>query len=119
MANKNYFELLKHPNWQKKRLEILQRDNFTCKGCGDTDKTLNIHHKYYDFEIMPWEYTNNSLITLCDECHKHWHDMKAEYEKSLIKSIYNAGFEIIDFYILMDIFEGMDEKSIEAIKRNR
>jgi 5-methylcytosine-specific restriction endonuclease McrA len=33
---KTYSELLKSPKWQKKRLEIMSRDKFTCKKCGDT-----------------------------------------------------------------------------------
>ena len=43
-----YSEKLKNPKWQKKRLEILNRDNFTCIKCGDKETTLQIHHfKYY------------------------------------------------------------------------
>ena len=30
-----YSEKLKDPRWQKKRLEILERDNFRCQYCGD------------------------------------------------------------------------------------
>jgi len=34
MSDKHsYYELLKHPKWQKKRLEILQRANFECVKC--------------------------------------------------------------------------------------
>jgi len=31
MAKLTYSEKLKDPRWQKKRLEILSRDNFTCE----------------------------------------------------------------------------------------
>lgn len=66
---KTYYEKLKDPRWQKKRLEILERDSFTCQGCKETKHTLNIHHKYYDFKLEPWEYNNLTLVTLCDRCH--------------------------------------------------
>jgi len=64
----NYSEKLKHPNWQKKRLEILQRDNFTCQICTDTETELHVHHLKYTGE--PFEATNEDLQTLCKRCHK-------------------------------------------------
>lgn len=42
-----YSEQLKHPKWQKKRLEILKRDKWKCKKCKDDTTTLNVHHKEY------------------------------------------------------------------------
>lgn len=42
-----YAEMLKEPRWQKRKTEILSRDNFTCQLCGDTENTLHVHHKYY------------------------------------------------------------------------
>lgn len=66
----SYSEKLKHPKWQKKRLEILNRDKFTCQSCKAEDKTLHIHHFQYD-NVEPWEYENYKLITLCEKCHEH------------------------------------------------
>lgn len=68
----NYKDQLKNPKWQRKRLEIFNRDNFACIECGDTKTTLHVHHKEYkDCEI--WEYPNKLLITLCENCHKKKH----------------------------------------------
>ena len=64
---KTYSEKLKDPRWQKKRLEIFQRDNFTCQKCGSTDKTLVVHHFKYTGE--PWDVENENLITVCEICH--------------------------------------------------
>lgn len=36
-------------------------------------KGLNIHHKYYIAGHKPWEYDNDALLTLCEDCHKNWH----------------------------------------------
>lgn len=58
------------PRWQKKRLEILQRDKFACCRCEDTEETLHIHHKFYIFGKEPWEYDDNVLETLCATCHQ-------------------------------------------------
>lgn len=65
-----YSELLKDPRWQKKRLKILDRDGFECKNCGDTTKTLHVHHRRYINGRNPWEYEDSNLVTLCCDCHK-------------------------------------------------
>lgn len=62
-----YSKKLRDPRWQKKRLEILQRDEFTCTLCGDTTTTLNVHHLEYSGD--PWEADNKHLQTLCEHCH--------------------------------------------------
>jgi hypothetical protein len=70
MEKKNYYEKLKDPRWQKKRLEILERDKWACRNCGDKDSTLHIHHIFYVPKTEPWEIPNGLLITLCEDCHK-------------------------------------------------
>jgi hypothetical protein len=65
-----YSEKLQDPRWQKTRLKVLERDNFTCICCGETKKQLHVHHCYYVGRRNPWEYHHSSLITLCFECHK-------------------------------------------------
>lgn len=74
----DYAAKLKNPKWQKKRLQILGRDKFTCKLCGDTETTLHVHHKYYENGCDPWEYPNTALVTLCEHCHKEVEDWKNE-----------------------------------------
>jgi len=64
-----YTDQLKNPKWQKKRLEIFQRDNFTCKMCGGTENTLHVHHTKYNTGKMAWEYDNSLLLTVCEDCH--------------------------------------------------
>jgi len=84
----DYNEFLKNPRWQKMRLEILERDNWTCRNCGNTEEMLMVHHTYYAKGKRPWEYPAESLITLCHYCHSDIHDSKgkrAEYESALIE----------------------------------
>jgi hypothetical protein len=64
---KTYSEKLRDPRWQRKRLEIMQRDNFTCTQCGDTKSTLNIHH--WEYSGDPWEAGDENLSTVCEKCH--------------------------------------------------
>lgn len=70
----SYSDLLKHPKWQKKRLEILERADFTCEECGNREQTLHVHHGYYEKGLKPWEYSNESLHCLCEKCHEFAQD---------------------------------------------
>lgn len=73
----DYKELLKDGRWQVKKTQIMQRDNFTCRMCGAKaadGTTLNVHHIQYRRGAKPWEYDDNELITLCENCHKTQHD---------------------------------------------
>lgn len=74
MTKKTYWEKLKDPLWQKKRLEVLNDRNFRCEVCGSDDTTLHIHHKEYFKGYEPWEYDLNQLAVLCDACHESLHD---------------------------------------------
>lgn len=65
----NYKEKLQDPRWQKKRLEILSRDSFTCQHCGSEKKTLHVHHVNYEKGKEPWDYPNHNFVTLCQDCH--------------------------------------------------
>lgn len=69
-----YIQQLRHPNWQRRRLEIMQRDGFACQCCGETEETLNVHHKLYVKGRMAWEYSDTELATLCEPCHGLAHE---------------------------------------------
>jgi len=70
----SYYELLKHPKWQKRRLEVLQEAGFRCEECGAEDATLHVHHAYYEKGLAPWDYLAQSLHCLCENCHKRAQD---------------------------------------------
>src|SRR5688572_33156085 len=70
-----YSELLKDPRWQKKRLEVLDRDDWFCQACIDRESTLHVHHIKYTSKF-PWETPNHLLITLCESCHQREEELK-------------------------------------------
>ena len=77
---KTYGELLKRPEWLKKRGEILKRDSNSCRICQNS-KELQVHHKQYhvhkttETKAVPWAYDNKYLLTLCKKCHEVGHKL--------------------------------------------
>lgn len=65
-----YSNKLSDPKWQKKRLQILDRDNWECQWCGDDKSELHVHHLVYRKGNEPWEYDDRELLTLCEKCHR-------------------------------------------------
>ena len=97
----NWSSDYKHPKWQKKKAEILDRDNHTCLLCGDTETQLHVHHGYYGkHDTKIWDVPDKYLWTLCENCHEtvteemdrvrqlvgSVHPSKINNLKSLIKS---------------------------------
>jgi 5-methylcytosine-specific restriction endonuclease McrA len=64
-----YRELLRDPRWQKRRLEVLARDRWTCQECRATTRELQVHHRWYVPGAMPWDAPMQALVTLCVGCH--------------------------------------------------
>ncbi len=65
-----YQEQLKDPRWQRKRLEVLTRADWTCERCKEKTKTLHVHHQYYISKRLPWEYPPFCFQCLCVDCHE-------------------------------------------------
>jgi hypothetical protein len=95
-----YSEKLKDPRWQKKLLEIMQRDDFTCQDCNNKEETLHVHHKTYEFGKDPWEYPDTNFITLCWECHETEEISKVEFN-SAVQNLLLTGFSYKNLWMLI------------------
>jgi cytochrome c553 len=84
-----YSDKLKDPRWQKKRLEILKRDEFTCQLCFDNESPLNIHHRIYIKGKEVWNYPDNLLVTLCEDCHKAEMANQPNIDKLLLEALHS------------------------------
>lgn len=73
-----YWEKLKDPRWQKRRLEIIERDSSMCQSCYRDDVTLNVHHIVYEPRRDPWDYEDRYLTTFCQPCHERWHELQKQ-----------------------------------------
>ena len=105
MADKSYSEKLRDPRWQKKRLEILSRDEFTCQRCFDTSSTLVVHHRSYLAGREPWDYSNEYLVTLCELCHSEEHDLEG-VGKDLVNIIKMKGFFNSEIQVMAENING-------------
>lgn len=86
-ASEAYLAKLRDPRWQKKRLQVLERDGWACQMCGDSENTLHVHHRYYSRGVEPWDYLNDVLVTLCAECHEAEGEAMREVEHDLIRAL--------------------------------
>lgn len=99
----SYYEKLKHPRWQRKRLEILNRDNFKCTRCNSSELTLHVHHIKY-FKGEPWDTPNEYLTTLCFLCHKLEEGLK-DAPQDLLKAFDSNGWSNENMYALSLLIE--------------
>jgi hypothetical protein len=66
-------ESYKNPQWQRKRLEIMQKKGFKCEWCSSGEKELHTHHLRYEKGKELWEYEDSNFMILCKDCHKTFH----------------------------------------------
>lgn len=78
-----YHQQIKHPLWQKKRLEVLEANNFQCEECESKEDELHVHHPFYKRGAMIWEYAVEELKCLCNKCHKDTHTIDELIKESL------------------------------------
>lgn len=110
-----YTEKLKDPRWQKKRLEIFERDKWSCQICNSNQKTLHVHHITYEYGVDPWNYDNLNYKTLCEDCHKDEEFCKP-YVKAGLRLLQEKGFTNSDIFQL--IYELLQLKQKEVNNGN-
>ena len=104
MAKTSYSELLKDPRWQKKRLEILERDGWRCGWCDSSTKTLHVHHKAYKPGCKPWEYENDWLMAVCEDCHQFEYEDRSNAEAKILHTFRMAGLSFGDLHEMANLF---------------
>jgi hypothetical protein len=108
----SYLMKLKSPKWQKKRLEILNLRNFKCEICGNEERELHVHHRFYLKGRQPWQYDNDVFQVLCSNCHENHHSESKESIKEVIPKKYEKLFlfiESIDFFDIDNLIFILDQ----------
>jgi hypothetical protein len=100
-----YADKLRDPRWQRKRLEVMHRDQWMCTICINSTSTLHVHHRYYLPDKEPWEHPLDALATLCERCHElEGTHARREAEQRLLHALKVAGFYVDDVARLADAF---------------
>lgn len=108
-----YAKKLRNPLWQKKRLDILNRDEWTCLLCFDKQTELQIHHQEYIKGKEPWEYEDSNFKTYCKHCHCVVEEFKDKKLTPIItaKQFNKSG----NYWILSTIFNSPNYGLVLAI----
>lgn len=70
------------------REACFERDDYTCRSCGEKGGTLNAHH-IWPFQRFPDRmYDVNNLLTLCEACHTAFHKAVGGHVKVAIGPFY-------------------------------
>lgn len=113
-----YREKLLDPRWQKKRLEILNRDGWTCRYCGNDKQTLHVHHIHYEPGKQPWDAIPEHLVALCSDCHDEETSSSKEQYERLKKAMTMLGFTSRDFSEIASGFEDLYSNIQNGFQRN-
>lgn len=95
MKTDSFTEQYKHPKWQKMRLKILERDEYTCRLCKSTEKQLHIHHLEYRRGKKVWEYSPDNFLTLCSFCHSELTDVLTQTRLGMSDMMYVAALSVL------------------------
>lgn len=114
----DYSKKLRDPRWQKKRLEILQRDKFSCLMCGDKQEELHVHHRQYEKDKDPWEVDNTSLVTVCRSCHNLIEESISFLRQEIDNPCYGSSFAIFHCLMTNESSQLLTQKILIGLKEH-
>jgi len=89
-----YQQKLRLPQWQKRRLHILERAKWRCAVCSCDDLELHVHHLKYDAGKDPWDYPDENFLVVCRPCHEE----RIHKEGALFRDLPDVGnYRVIRF----------------------
>jgi transposase len=76
------------------RAACFDRDDYTCRSCGQRGGRLNAHH-IWPFQRFPeWKYEVWNLVTLCRPCHIAFHNAAGGAVRIAIGPFFSKTFEV-------------------------
>jgi hypothetical protein len=77
----NYVKLLRRREWREKRDEIIAKSP-RCRKCGGRGGRLAVHHGYYDYGRLPWDYPDDAYMVVCSgHCHSEADEDREEEQR--------------------------------------
>ena len=100
----SYLKKLRDPRWQKMRLQVFERDHWSCRICETKETSLHAHHPHYHPDAEgPWDYDIDTIITLCEDCHENEHANLATVKADLILALVKIGFCTSDDFQFLSV----------------
>jgi hypothetical protein len=93
----------------------MERDEWRCLICGLEDKTLHIHHLAYRNNAKPWDYPDEELVTLCEDCHLGVKNIKLTPEDIAFIRSMKHGKEIRELQLLVSGLSVAERQIIDGI----
>lgn len=91
-----------NPKCHRKNNKILMRDNFTCKLCQDRKPPLQAHCKNNFNALLPWQYNDESYITLCTHCLKVVRTFSRNHDPIISVKLYD---KIKKHFVISTVFD--------------
>lgn len=109
-----YSDKLKSPLWQRKRLQVYERDNWTCQLCSDDSTELHVHHISYEPGRQPWEYELDNFTTLCKHCHGAVSIYQKDYPGEFIKAI-KRPVPLLKYFAIMLLVKDRNQLKVAVL----
>jgi len=74
----------------------MERDSFCCASCKSNENALNVHHLYYKPNTKIWEYDNEEMITICENCHDYFHNYMNKSIALISLHCFKSGLSLIN-----------------------
>ena len=88
----DYKKLLKRPEWREKSTALIAKSP-RCEKCGKTRRRFAVHHRYYEYARLPWDYPDEAFMVVCNgRCHREA-DQDREEEESDARSYRQLGWQ--------------------------
>lgn len=70
-----------------------------CEDCGEDtgNRPLHVHHRAYIAGREPWQYRDDDLRLLCDECHDRLHFLECRVRAFILAMPAHLAYEFADF----------------------
>jgi 5-methylcytosine-specific restriction endonuclease McrA len=86
-------KLRKSERYKEWRRRVFQRDDYTCRKCGQSGGYLNAHHIKSFAKYKKLRFDVNNGITLCQKCHNKFHSIYGitSFTKKNLKEFLRGG----------------------------
>lgn len=112
-VRRTYETLMRDWRWLKFSDELKERRGYECEICGlerSETRCLQAHHLGYLSNRLPWEYPDEKMLVVCDECHHNIHDHADK--------LWNKALESRNQWVIYECLKAVKE-TIEKHERDR